>query len=181
MTEIWVKIKGYKNYSISNKGRVRNDKFNWNLKPFILFNKSNLLYIQLSKNGKCSGCLGIHTLVAKHFNKMKPKDTTAIHLNYIQYDNREPNVEGATIGAAIVRTRRYNADKKNRLKGIFKWSYYSKKKGKTLYTWRAMLSTNDTKVKTVGYFATRKEAIIAYYKAYKELNGTTPFRLNKYV
>lgn len=181
MIEIWVKIKGFKNYSISNKGRVRNDKYEWNLKPFKINPKSNLLYVRLNKNGIASNCFGVHTLVAKHFNKMKPKDTTAIHLNYVQYDNREPNVEGSTFGQAVVRTRRFNADKKNRLKGIHKWSRYSIKLKKTVTFYRAMLSTNDTKVKTLGYFRTRKEAIKVYYKAYKELNGHSPFRLSKYV
>lgn len=176
MREIWVKIKGYKKYSISNKGRVRNDKSGYITLGRKINPKSNLLYVQLVKvQGKKGHNKPVHTLVAKHFNKMKPKNETAIHLNYTQYDNREPNVEGATKGEAIVRTRRHNADKKNRLKGIHKWTANGYTK------WRAMICPGDMKVKTIGYYKTRKEAIMAYYKAYKELNGTTPFRLNKYV
>ena len=179
MKEIWVKIKGCNNYSISNKGRVRNDKSGyitrgWRFKP-----NSNLLYVKLvRKTGENGKNIPIHVLVAKHFNKMNKGDDSALHVNYVQYDNREPNIEGCTRGQAIVRTRRFNADKKNRLKGIHK--YYKGLKYPNM-KWRAMLSTNDTKVKTLGYFRTRKEAIKVYYKAYKALNGVSPFRLSKYV
>ncbi len=179
MKEVWVKIKGFKKYSISNKGKVRNDKSKyitrgWQLKP-----NSNLLYIHLVKvTGEQGQIKAVHTLVAKHFKKMKSKDTTAIHLNYVQYDNREPNVEGSTRGQAIVRTRKFNSEKRNKLKGIHKHPHGLKFPN---MTWRAMLCTGNMKVKTLGYFRTRKEAIKVYYQAYKELNGVKPFNLNKYV
>ncbi len=170
MKEKWTIIQGWENYFISNKGRVRNMKTKKLLKPFRL--NSQLLYVQLSKNGKSSNCLGIHTLVAKHFNKMKKGDTTAIHLNYVQFDNREPNVEGATRGQAIVRTRKNNRFKKNKIKGIYKWF-----KGKNKY--RAIISLEDGKMGTrlLGYFKTHREAKEVYHKTYLEIFGREPFKL----
>ena len=163
MTEIWVKIKGFKNYSISNKGRVRNDKTKKCLKQHTS-GKSSLLKVSLSKKGEAynRSNRSVHVLVARAFGKMKSRDNSALHLNYIQFDNREPNIEGCTVGEAIGRTIRYNKIKKNKLFGVYPW--YTATPGKN---WRAQISKNDGKSGfiSLGYFKTKKEAIEVFYHA----------------
>lgn len=44
-----------------------------------------------------------------------------------------------------------------------------------------MLSVGGMKVKTVGYYKTRKEAIVAYYNAYITQFKNEPFDLRDYV
>lgn len=171
MKTIWKKIKGFPNHRVSNKGQIKNIKLKRLLTPNKVNKFSKLLYIYLEHNGRRK-LFPIHRLVAQTFGKMKRGQDSAIHLNYIQFDNREPNLEGATRGQAMSRTRKYNRLKKNKLKGIYKWSFGNKK-------WRAVLSLGDAKMgtKTLGYFKTRKDAKKAYYNAYVEHFNEIPFRV----
>lgn len=59
MEEIWKKIDGHPNYSVSNLGRVRNDKKNKLIKPF-----NSHGYLRVELNGIK---YRIHRLVAKAF------------------------------------------------------------------------------------------------------------------
>lgn len=171
MKTIWKKIKGFPNHRVSNKGQIKNIKLKRLLTPYNINKNTKLLYIRLEYKG-LNKWFPVHKLVAKTFGKMKRGQDSAIHLNYIQVDNREPNIEGATLGQAITRTRKFNRLKKNKLKGIYKWSIGNKK-------WRAVLSLGDSKMgtKTLGYFKTRKEAKKVYYKAYVKQFNQKPFRL----
>lgn len=170
MKEKWESITDFDNYSVSNKGRVKNDDTQHYLKLWSP-PKSTLLYCTLFQNGK-SHNKPVHKLVAQHFDKMKPEDETALHLNYIQYDNREPNLEGCTRGKAIVRTRKNNRLKAGKIKGIYSWKIGNKK-------FRAVLALEDGKMgtKTLGYFETYEEAKEVYHKAYKKKFGYEPFKL----
>ncbi len=174
MKEIWKVIKEFPNYSVSNKGRVKNNKTKHFLKQWSPVN-SALLYVTFSNWPACYH-RGVHVLVAKYFKKMKKKDNSALHLNYVQFDNREPNVDGCTKGQAIVRTRKHNRLKKGKIKGIYKWAI-----GKNKF--RAVLSLEDGKMgtQTIGYFKTKKEAILAYHAAYLEKFGVKPFKLRNHV
>lgn len=60
MEEIWKKIDGHPNYSVSNLGRVRNDKKNKLIKPF----DNSHGYLQVKLNGIN---YRVHRLVAKAF------------------------------------------------------------------------------------------------------------------
>ncbi len=173
MAEIWRKIKDFPNHRVSNKGRIKNIKLNKLLSPARTGPHSKLLYIELTYKGK-SQVFGIHKLVAKTFKRMSETDESAIHLNYVQFDNRAPNLEGSTRGEALVRTRRHNRIKTNKLLGVYKWNQKGCSK-----TWRAVLSLGNGKmgVKTIGYYYTRKAAKLALYSAYTERFGQEPFKL----
>lgn len=175
MKEIWRKIEEFDNYSVSNKGQVRNDNTDHKLKQWNSSPSTKLLCVSFYKAGKTTTRM-VHKLVAEAFDKLKPEDTTAIHVNYVQFDNREPNLEGSTTGKAIVRTRKYNRLKAGKIKGIYAWHG---KKDK----FRAILSLEDGKMgtKLLGYFETREEAVRVYHKAYLSKFKTEPFKLEDHV
>lgn len=169
MKTLWKTVKRFDNYEVSNKGQVRNKRTGYILKPYKMHKSSNLLYVMLFKKGVYKN-FPVHKLVAKHFERMTKSDTTAYHLNYVQTDNRDINLEGCTVGDATARTRRLNNLRKYR--GIHKFPRAKDKK------WRAMLCVGKMKVKTVGYYRTRKEAYVAYIKAYQSLFNENPSNQN---
>lgn len=87
MKEIWKKIEGHDRYSISNMGRVRNDKTGRILKTNTINNAGyKLIYIQ-------KRCYTIHRLVALHFIP-NPKGLSDVnHINEDKSDNRVENLE----------------------------------------------------------------------------------------
>lgn len=91
--ERWKKIDGYDNYSVSDMGRVRNDK-----KNIILKNVKILGYVtvNLCKNG-VSKKLKVHRLVAEAFLPNPNNYPIINHKNEIKDDNRVENLEWCTI------------------------------------------------------------------------------------
>lgn len=91
--EIWKKIDGYENYSVSKDGDVRNDKTERILKPH--HNKAGYQSINLYKNGKVKH-FQVHRLVAETFIP-NPDDLPCIdHINTIRDDNRVENLRWVT-------------------------------------------------------------------------------------
>ena len=91
--ERWKKIDGYDNYSVSDMGRVRNDK-----KNIILKNVKILGYVtvNLCKNGVAKK-LKVHRLVAEAFIPNPNNYPIINHKNEIKDDNRVENLEWCTI------------------------------------------------------------------------------------
>ena len=95
ISEVWVKIKGFEKYEISNFGRVR--KGERILKGY----ESNHGYLQISiydESGKLKNIL-IHRLVALHFIPCKigdPKKLQVNHKDKDRHNNKVKNLEWMT-------------------------------------------------------------------------------------
>lgn len=88
--ERFIKISGYDNYSVSNKGRVRNDKSGRILKPRV--GTSGYLQVNPCKDGKSQN-KSVHRLVAEAFIP-NPKGLSEVnHINEDKTDNRVENLE----------------------------------------------------------------------------------------
>lgn len=83
--EIWKKIDGFENYSVSNKGRVRNDDT-----LSILKQKKIAGYLYIILNNKM---LRVHRLVAQAFIPNPKKLPDVNHKNEIKTDNCVENLE----------------------------------------------------------------------------------------
>lgn len=89
MEEIWRKIDGYENYSVSSEGRVRNDKTGKILKG--INNGKGYKYVTLCKNGKKKNFL-VHQLVAQVFLLNHENKPFVDHINCVRGDNRAENL-----------------------------------------------------------------------------------------
>ena len=93
-TEVFVDIKGYPGYQISNMGRVWSCKRNKYMIPQL--NNRGYSQIKLiAANGKRKGEL-VHRLVALHFVPNPEGKPEVNHKNHIRDDNRAENLEWLT-------------------------------------------------------------------------------------
>jgi hypothetical protein len=90
--EIWKKIEGFENYSVSSEGRVRHDK-NDNLKKPGITNKGYLTINFMATKFNNRKCPKIHRLVAQAFLPNPNNYKEVNHLNGIKTDNRVENLE----------------------------------------------------------------------------------------
>lgn len=96
--EIWITIKGFDKYQVSNKGHVRSVNyyrkgFSKNLKLFP--NSKGYLQVWLCLNGK-KHTRDVHRLVAEHFIENPNNLPQVNHINEINSDNRAENLEWCT-------------------------------------------------------------------------------------
>lgn len=95
MTEIWKDIPGYEGlYSISNIGRLRNDKTNRLLKPWI--DKDGYLVYDLTKN-KVKKHYRAHRLVAQTFIPNPNNYPLVNHKDEDKTNNKVSNLEWCTL------------------------------------------------------------------------------------
>jgi len=162
MNEIWVKVKGFSNYKISNMGNIVNIKTNKLLKIQYV-NSNNYAMITLYKN-KQSYNKGLAKLVIAHFQVKELDKDFALHLDLNHMNNKNVNLKQASRGDIY----RYYYTVKKQKRGVYKWTdgFHVK--------WRAMIKVNN-KPLTIGYTKTKKQAEMLYKQAFKSYYGYLPY------
>lgn len=145
--EEWKIIEEYDNYSVSNIGRVRNDKFNRILTPSV--NSSGYYHVRLCKNGKAK-TERIHPLVAKYFCENHNEYDEVDHIDRNTKNNIYTNLRFCTRSENI-RNRRKQTNCSSQYVGVHK--HQNK--------WRAQITING-KHNHIGSFETEEEAHEAF-------------------
>ena len=160
--EIWKSIPGYKDYEVSNLGRVRSLKWGRErvLRPGL--NKRGYAQVVLNKNGKMK-THRVHQLVAQAFLKHTPDGhkTVVDHIDSDTLNNKLENLRLVT-------------HRENITFGTLKMNKISKYTGVTWHKsskkWLAQIGING-KQKHLGLFDSEEDAGRAYQEKLNELNG----------
>ena len=91
--EIFLKIEGYDNYSVSNLSKVRNDKRNKIIRPWIKDN--GYANVELFKDGEGKE-FRVHKLVINTFKANSDNKSDIDHINGIKTDNALNNLRYCT-------------------------------------------------------------------------------------
>lgn len=167
MEEIWVKVKGFSNYKISNMGNVVNIKKEKQVTIFFDKQRNNYALVSLFKKGK-RHTKPLGRLVVAHFQIKEIDKKFVFHLDLDHKNNKNINLKQASRGDLY----RYYYTMKKRQRGVYIWNQTKNKK--TITRWRAMLKVNNRLV-TVGYTDTKPEAQKLYLKAFKAYYGYIPY------
>ena len=94
--ELWKKINGQDHYSVSDEGRVRNDKSGYIFKPTVRGKTCPYLSVLLPDgNGKYKHW-NIHNLVAEAFCPKGSEELVVNHKDGDKFNNRSDNLEWVT-------------------------------------------------------------------------------------
>jgi hypothetical protein len=161
--EIWKQVKDYPKYEVSSMGRVKSyqGKSPTILKGHFILNR----YHQVSlSNGIKKINIFIHRLVLLHFQEHEIDKNYGLHINHITLDNRNTNLKWATLGDV----RRHHNEFKKKIRGV----YQVKIRGCTY--WVPKLKINN-KLKTLGYFKDKEEALFKFVEEYKNTYKSNPW------
>lgn len=164
MKEIFRAIRGYKNYKVSNFGRIQNTKTGKFLKGWN--NQFDRNYVSFSVDGKSSTAKMRAKIVLEHFKPKELDKDYAVHINSNLFDHTVPNLKWGTMGDV----KRMFKTIRNERRGVYKFRYGNK-------NWRAILKVNG-KSKTIGYFKERHEAENAFVLEYIREYGYAPYTTN---
>ena len=157
-TEMWRKIQGYPNYSVSTCGRVRNDTTNRILKNRT--HKDGYYTVGLWKNSKVKNFL-IHRLVSLAFKPNPDNKPFVDHIDNSKGNNHIDNLRWVTKSenGMNVRVQKNNT---SGTKGVT-WHKQMKK-------WCAEIRHNKKKIH-IGYYDNIEDAIEARKDKAKQLFG----------
>ena len=95
MEEIWKDVVGYKNYMVSNLGRIYSEKNGGKILTPSFDGKHRYMQVTLVNNGVVKREL-VHRIVAKAFLENPDNKPEVNHKNCVTYDNRVENLEWVT-------------------------------------------------------------------------------------
>jgi hypothetical protein len=164
--EEWRVINNFPNYSVSNLGNVRNDKFGRIMKPSIT--PWGYYHVTLSVEGKLTKKC-IHKLVAETFLPNWNNHTQCDHINRIKTDNRYFNLRWISNS----NNNRNVTKQKNTSSKYFCVSFNKRDK-----IWQVQTKINY-KLIYIGSFKTEDEAALAYndYIIQKNLQEFSPLNV----
>lgn len=133
--QIWKKINDYQDYSVSNHGQIKSDRFNRILK--ISINGSGYGYVNLISN-RVVKTSAVHAIVMENFGTPKPEHNFVIdHIDGNKLNNVYSNLNWVSIQENTIRYYG-NQDKKTKILELRKFgltlSAISKEVGLSLYT-----------------------------------------------
>jgi len=158
--EEFKKINDYINYSVSNFGKVINDKTGRILKAGK--DKDGYLIVGLYKNGIPKKWFKIHRLVGLHFIENVNNYETIDHINRNSLDNSVENLRWVSRSQ-----NQANRGKFKNSSSIYKGVSFHKRDNK----WFSKI-TIDKKLKYLGYFSTELEAFECRQKYILDKNLT---------
>ena len=156
--ENWKKVAGFDNYSVSDRGNVRNDKTGRILKPGT--NTHGYLYVNLRKNKKPS-IKDVHRLVSLAFIPNPENKKCVDHINNDIKNNKLTNLRWVT-----AQQNQQNAKKSKRNTSGAKGVYYVKKTNK----WIARI-TIDGKTINLGSYMKKEDAVMIRIQRAKDEFG----------
>jgi len=168
--EIWRQVADFPIYSVSNTGKVRNDKTSRLLKPFRIDNsESNKNYFRIDLSSKENiRRIRLHRLIAKTFLDDYNEELFVDHIDRNRLNNHISNLRMVD----IYKNNR-NRSKIPGKTSIYKGVYYNKKTRK----WTACIGYNHKQM-YLGQYLTEEEAAKVYNK-YIIDNNLECYVLNK--
>lgn len=154
--EIWKTIPNYKDYQVSNLGRVKSLNYRNTKKEKILkLSKNNHGYLSCGLNCKI---FKVHQLVAIAFLNHKPNGFNLV-VNHKDFNKTNNNVNNLEIVTMRENTNQKHLKSTSKYIGV-SWNKAAKK-------WKCELTFNK-KRKYLGYFENEYEAHLAYVKFIKQ-------------
>ena len=114
--EEWKQITGYPDYSISNYGNVKSNRYNRLLKPSS--NNQSYLYVNLIKDRR-KKTTAVHKLVIDHFGTDCPSAGFVVdHIDGNKQNNQIKNLQWVSISENTQRSYGNNSNKRDQAKNL---------------------------------------------------------------
>lgn len=164
MLEEWKEIDGYKDYLVSNMGRVKSLKYGKErlLVPQITGSGSARRKTVFLRENRIVKPFFVHCLVKASFDGPREKGMVIDHINGDAFDNTLSNLRYCTPSQNQMNSSKTKRKKTSRYKGVC----FVKSKNK----WCVQIRLNGLQ-KVVGWFSNEKDAAIAYNEKAVELFG----------
>jgi hypothetical protein len=176
--EVWKTVTELgENYEVSSTGKVRRVKSQRVHILTPIANHRGYLRVCMSFRNK-NYARSVHRLVADAFLEKKGNGNVVNHIDGNKLNNNYENLEWTSQqknhlhALALEKTQRCKSPR-----GAYQREYI-RKDGSTKKVWYSQIAFNHEK-KKLGVFETKHEAQLAFKKAFTELYGFPPWRLNE--
>lgn len=167
MTEVWKPIKDYKDYYISNLGRVKSTKFN---KERIFDSLKGKYYFVNLYNGSTNTrrTITVHRLVAEAFLEYSSSNDVIDHIDGDTHNNCVTNLQ---VISQRLNTTKGKMQRKSKYPGV-SWR-------ENRQSWRIRILYNNRRI-VLGSFKDEKEAAEVYKQFSNDMENET-FNLESYI